>query len=138
MLARPPRGRAESARLRRLPRPGKDRLMRLKIKNARTKGRRSRGAAPAQVRRPMTAPAAPAHGGSRFAEDPLALYLRQMGATPLLRRGQELELARELETDRRRFRHAALCNWGVLARVADTFESVGAGRQALERTIDVI
>src|SRR5205085_2531633 len=39
-------------------------------------------------------------------DDPLGLYLRQMGSIPLLSRQQELDLAQRLETARRRYRHA--------------------------------
>src|SRR5437588_10765530 len=44
-------------------------------------------------------------------DDALGLYLRQMGAIPLLTRDQELTLAKRLERLRQRFRHAALSNW---------------------------
>src|SRR5688500_16730904 len=44
---------------------------------------------------------------SHAPDDALGLYLRQMGAIPLLNREQELSLARRLETARKRFRKAA-------------------------------
>jgi RNA polymerase primary sigma factor len=72
------------------------------------------------------------------ADDALGLYMQQMGAISLLDRKQELELALRLETARRRYRHAVLCNWSVLARVAETFEQIRAGRLSLDRTIDVV
>jgi len=71
-------------------------------------------------------------------DDALGLYLRQMGAIPLLNRSQELTLAMALEMRRRRYRHAALSNWRTLARVADTFERVHRGDLALDPTIDVV
>jgi RNA polymerase primary sigma factor len=71
-------------------------------------------------------------------DDALGLYLRQMGAIPLLNREQELALARRLEKARQRYRHAALFSWQVLARVAETFERVQAGKLALDPTIDVV
>ena len=64
-----------------------------------------------------SAPVAAAKGSSRSADDALGLYLKQMGAIPLLNRKQELELAQRLETVRSRFRHAALSSWYVLGRV---------------------
>jgi len=70
------------------------------------------------------------------AKDPFGLYLQQMGSRRLLNRQQELELAQRLDRLRRRYRHAALCNASVLARVADTFESIQAGELSLDRTID--
>jgi RNA polymerase primary sigma factor len=71
------------------------------------------------------------------ADDALGLYMQQMGAIALLTRPQEVELARRLERVRARYRHAALSNWSVLARVIDTFERIAAGKQSLERTVDV-
>ena len=71
-------------------------------------------------------------------DDALGLYLRQMGAIPLLSRAQELALARRLERHRRRYRRAALSNWQTLAHVLDTFERVQAGQLPVDPTIDVV
>jgi len=71
-------------------------------------------------------------------DDALGLYLRQMGAIPLLSRDQELSLAKQLEMRRRRYRHAALSSWRTLARVLETFERVHRGQLALDPTIDVV
>jgi RNA polymerase primary sigma factor len=71
-------------------------------------------------------------------DDALGLYLRQMGAIPLLTREQELALAVRLETKRRRYRHAALSSWRTLDAVAATFERVQKGQLALDPSIDVV
>jgi RNA polymerase primary sigma factor len=71
-------------------------------------------------------------------DDALGLYLRQMGAIPLLNRAQELALARRLEHTRGRFRRAALTSWLTLTRVVETFERVRDGQLALDPTIDVV
>jgi RNA polymerase primary sigma factor len=71
-------------------------------------------------------------------DDALGLYLRQMGAIPLLSRDEELELAMQLEMRRRRYRHAALSCWRTLSRVVETFERVQRGQLALDPTIDVV
>jgi RNA polymerase primary sigma factor len=71
-------------------------------------------------------------------DDALGLYLRQMGAIPLLNRDQELALAMQLEMRRRRYRLAALSNWRTLGRVVETFERVHKGQLALDPTIDVV
>lgn len=85
------------------------------------------------------APAAHAEEESgQSPDDALGLYLRQMGAIPLLTRAAELDMAQKLEKMRQRFRHAALCSWDILERVVDTFGRVQAGRLALDPTIDVI
>jgi RNA polymerase primary sigma factor len=70
--------------------------------------------------------------------DGLGLYLKQMGSIPLLNRHQELELATRLDTARRRYRHAALWNWGMVAQAVDTFERIRCGELHLDRTIDVV
>jgi RNA polymerase primary sigma factor len=71
-------------------------------------------------------------------DDALGLYLRQMGAIPLLDRKQELALAERLERRRRHYRMTALLNWRTLGKVVQTFELVLAGRLALDPTIDVV
>jgi RNA polymerase primary sigma factor len=71
-------------------------------------------------------------------DDTLGLYLRQMGAIPLLNRKEELDLSQRLETARKRYRHAALLNVYVLSRVRSTFERVQAGQLAVDPTIDVV
>src|SRR5262249_10083391 len=75
---------------------------------------------------------------SHAPDDALGLYLRQMGAIPLLTRQQELTLAQRLERMRTRYRRAALSNWRTVQRVVETFERVLAGQLALDPTIDVV
>ncbi|MFL5339360.1 MAG: RNA polymerase sigma factor RpoD/SigA [Gemmataceae bacterium] len=75
---------------------------------------------------------------SSGADDALGLYLRQMGAIPLLNRAQELELAKRLENKRDRFRKAALTSPRILERVFQTFQKVNEGQLALDPTIDAI
>jgi RNA polymerase primary sigma factor len=71
-------------------------------------------------------------------DDTLGLYLRQMGAIPLLNRKEELDLAQRLERARSRYRHSVLLNWLVLRRVVETFERVHRGELAVDPTIDVV
>jgi len=71
-------------------------------------------------------------------DDALGLYLRQMGAIPLLDRKQELALAERLERRRRHYRITALLNWRTLSKVVQTFELVVGGKLALDPTIDVV
>src|SRR6185369_17095115 len=71
-------------------------------------------------------------------DDALGVYLRQMGAIPLLNRGQELALAIRLEKARDRFRHAALLSGAVLQRVVATFRRVAAGEITIDPVIDVV
>jgi RNA polymerase primary sigma factor len=83
-------------------------------------------------------PAETVLGESAHAEDALGLYLQQMGSIPLLNRTEETELAQRLDRARQRFRHAALANWGAIARVVATFEQIHDGELILERMIDVL
>ncbi len=71
------------------------------------------------------------------ADDALGVYLRQMGAIPLLSRDQELELAQRLEFYRNRFRSAALLCPLMLLRVRETFERIAAGNLPIDPHIDV-
>jgi RNA polymerase primary sigma factor len=75
---------------------------------------------------------------SQSPDDTLGLYLRQMGAIPLLNRKEELELAQRLERARNRYRHSVLANWHVIKRMVNTFERVQAGDLAVDPTIDVV
>jgi RNA polymerase primary sigma factor len=81
------------------------------------------------------APAAHAGGG---ADDALGLYLKQMGAIPLLTRSKELALAERLETARRRYRRAVLFSWYILHRVAELFRRVYEEHVPIDPVIDVV
>lgn len=72
------------------------------------------------------------------ADDTLGVYLRQMGAIPLLNRVQELSMAMALEVARDRFRHAALLCAPVLRRTLATFKRVKAGELLIDPVIEVI
>jgi len=84
------------------------------------------------------AQAAPDAEEQTSADDALGLYLRQMGAIPLLNRKQELALAQKLEHARDRYRRAVLMNWYNLERVTTTFEGIQAEELALDQRIDVV
>jgi RNA polymerase primary sigma factor len=80
----------------------------------------------------------PGQEDSSAPDDALGLYLRQMGAIPLLSREQELALAQRLEKCRQRYRRAALLNWRTLTRVVETFERIRAGQLPIDPNIDVV
>ncbi|HEX5270311.1 MAG TPA: sigma-70 factor domain-containing protein, partial [Gemmataceae bacterium] len=79
-----------------------------------------------------------AHDDENAPDDALGLYLRQMGAIPLLNREQELALAKRLEVKRSRYRRAALLNWRTLRKVTDTFGRIHAGQLPIDPNIDVV
>jgi len=71
-------------------------------------------------------------------DDALGLYLKQMGAIPLLNRSQELVLAEKLERARDRYRRAAFCAWTNLESVFGLFRRVQTGDIPIDPVIDVI
>ena len=81
------------------------------------------------------------HGRSRrttaVIDDPVRLYLAQMGGMPLLTREGEVGHARQIEHWRRRFRRTLLANDFVLAGAVALLEKVQAGTVRLDRTIEV-
>jgi RNA polymerase primary sigma factor len=70
-------------------------------------------------------------------DDPVRLYLLQMGGIPLLTRETEVSSARQIEHWRRKFRDTMLGNDLVLAGAISLLEQVQAGRLRLDRTIEV-
>jgi len=70
-------------------------------------------------------------------DDALGLYLRQMGAIPLLNKEKELALAQKLERARNRFRNASLLCPRVLARVVEKFEQIAAQQTPIDPNVDV-
>lgn len=75
---------------------------------------------------------------SRGADDALGLYLRQMGSIPMLKRADEIEVAKRLERVRDRFRFAALRSGYVLSKAFHVFEAVQAGQLPIDPQIDVV
>ena len=70
-------------------------------------------------------------------DDPVRLYLLQMGGMPLLSRETEVSSARRIEQWRRKFRRTLLANDSVLAGAVQLLERVQAGTIRLDRTIEV-
>jgi RNA polymerase primary sigma factor len=70
-------------------------------------------------------------------DDPIRMYLMQMGEIPMLSRGDELSSAREIEETRARFRCLLLANDFVLQAAVDLLEKVARGELRLDRTIEI-
>ncbi len=70
-------------------------------------------------------------------EDPVRLYLSQMGGIPLLTRETEVQNAKEIERWRRQFRHTLLENDFVRGGAIRLLERVHEGTLRLDRTIEV-
>jgi len=71
-------------------------------------------------------------------DDALGLYLKQMGAIPLLSRNEELVLAEKLERARDRYRRAVLFSWNNLREVYNLYRQVQAGQLPIDPVIDVV
>lgn len=71
-------------------------------------------------------------------DDALGLYLKQMGAIPLLNRSEELVLAEKLERARDHYRRAVFCAWTNLDKIVDLFQRVAAGEVPIDPIIDVV
>ncbi|MEX2175424.1 MAG: sigma-70 family RNA polymerase sigma factor [Pirellulaceae bacterium] len=70
-------------------------------------------------------------------DDPVRMYLMQMGQIPLLNRAEEIASAKEIERTRTRFRHSMLATDYVLQGAVEALEKVRDGQLRLDRTIEV-
>jgi RNA polymerase primary sigma factor len=70
-------------------------------------------------------------------DDPVRMYLMQMGQIPLLTRNQEVSSAKVIEGCRARFRHSMLATDYVLQGAVELLEKVRNGELRLDRTIEV-
>src|SRR5215472_6145946 len=74
---------------------------------------------------------------SRRTDDPVRMYLTQMGEIPLLKREEEIALAKKIEVTRKRFRRKVLECDGALAQVVDTLKRVHLGELPFDRTVKI-
>ena len=74
---------------------------------------------------------------SRRIDDPVRMYLTQMGEIPLLTRDQEINLAKKIEVTRKRFRRKVLECHFALALVVDVLKKVNEGDLPFDRTVKV-
>ena len=70
-------------------------------------------------------------------DDPVRMYLMQMGQIPLLNRAQEIASAKVIERTRLRYRHSMLATDYVLQGAVEALERVRDGQLRLDRTIEV-
>ncbi|HBI44402.1 MAG TPA: RNA polymerase sigma factor RpoD [Planctomycetales bacterium] len=74
---------------------------------------------------------------SRRIDDPVRMYLTQMGSIPLLKREQEIALAKKIEVTRKRFRRKVLECDGALQQVVEQLKRVRDGDLPFDRTVKV-
>jgi len=70
-------------------------------------------------------------------DDPVRMYLMQMGEIPLLSRAEEIAAAKEIERTRTSFRFGMLANDFLLQGAVSALEKVRDGQLRLDRTVEV-
>ena len=70
-------------------------------------------------------------------DDPVRMYLMQMGEIPLLTRDEEISAAKKIEKTRTRFRNSMLATDFILQAAVTALEKVRDGELRLDRTIEV-
>jgi len=75
--------------------------------------------------------------GTKRIDDPVRMYLTQMGTIPLLTREEEIRLAKKIETTRMIFRRRCLeCDY-IIAQAAEILGMVDRGELPFDRTMRV-
>src|SRR5207249_8531318 len=74
---------------------------------------------------------------NRKIDDPVRMYLTQMGEIPLLTRAQEIGLAKKIEITRRRFRRQLLETEYALKMAIEVLQKVSVNELPFDRTIKV-
>jgi len=74
---------------------------------------------------------------ARRVDDPVRMYLTQMGEIPLLTRDQEIALAKKIELTRMAFRRRVLENDYCMLQAVETVQAVADGRMPFDRTMKI-
>ncbi len=74
---------------------------------------------------------------TRRIDDPVRMYLTQMGEIPLLTRPQEIALAKKIEMTRMHFRRRVLESDYCMAQAVEILQMVGDGQLPFDRTMKI-
>src|SRR5437660_10022869 len=74
---------------------------------------------------------------TRRIDDPVRMYLTQMGEIPLLKREEEIALAKKIEVTRKRFRRKVLECDVALRQVVEALKGGHSGQLPFDRTVKV-
>jgi RNA polymerase primary sigma factor len=107
------------------------------VESSEEEGKEPAGAEPADEEREFEGPAErePRSPDSAKIDDPVRLYLTQMGEIPLLTRDEELRLASRIEITRKRFRTKVLESPLAVVEAIRILEDVKNGDAAFDRTL---
>ncbi len=92
---------------------------------------------PVKATRTRTAEMLDEGTGKSHVDDPVRMYLMQMGEIPMLNRDEEVDSAKSIEKTRTKFRRTMLCNDFVLHGAVDLLEKVSRKELRLDRTIEI-
>jgi RNA polymerase primary sigma factor len=70
-------------------------------------------------------------------DDPVRMYLTQMGEIPLLTRDEEISLSKKIEITRKRYRHKVLESGAGIAAAIGILQQVARGDLAFDRTLRI-
>jgi RNA polymerase primary sigma factor len=70
-------------------------------------------------------------------DDPVRMYLTQMGEIPLLTRDEEISLSKKIEITRKRYRHRVLSSGVGIAGAIRILQEVARGDLAFDRTLRI-